>query len=200
MNVSGCPALQARIFDYRHLRWESNYFIEMFVSGLKGTDIKDRGRLDKEFNSLAVKVDAFGKTIVHRDFQSRNIMVTRGDVPRIIDYQGARIGPPGYDVASILWDPYFRLDEETRQQLLDYYIKGMKNFDQNFDQTEFRETLLPCRLQRHMQALGAYGFLSKAKGKLFFLKYTPLALQYLNEETTAARDEYPLLYLLIKDL
>ncbi|MEC4675418.1 MAG: phosphotransferase [Nitrospirota bacterium] len=199
-NVSDCPTLQSRIFDYRHLRWETNYFIEMFVSGLKGTDINDRGRLDREFHSLAVKVDAFGKTIVHRDFQSRNIMVTRGDIPWIIDYQGARMGPPGYDIASILWDPYSRLDEETRQRLLDYYIKGMKKLDQNFNETEFRETLLPCRLQRHMQALGAYGFLSKAKGKLFFQKYIPLTLRYLNEETAIAMDEYPALYLLIKGL
>jgi aminoglycoside/choline kinase family phosphotransferase len=121
-------------------------------------------------HELAEKADAFPKTIVHRDFQSQNIMITDGDIPRLIDFQGARIGPPGYDVVSMLWDPYYRLDEDLRERLLDYYIQGMiEKSGGKFIEEDFRKTLLTCRLQRHMQALGAYGFLSSVKGKKYFI-------------------------------
>ncbi len=200
-NVTECPMLQSRLFDYEHLRWETSYFIERFVIGLNRVDIKEREKLNKEFDRLARKVDTFRKSIVHRDFQSQNIMVTRGDIPRLVDYQGARIGPSAYDIASVLWDPYARLEDNMRERLLNYYIERMKLFsDNDFDETEFRQTILPCRLQRHMQALGAYSFLSMVKGKKYFLKYIPQALQYLKEEVALIKNEYPVLYNLVKDL
>ncbi len=200
-NISECNLLGSRIFDYEHLRWETDYFTERFVCGLIGADIKDQKRLDEEFEGLAKKVDSFRKSVIHRDFQSKNIMITKGNIPRILDYQGARIGPPAYDIASILWDPYFRLDEKMRVQLLDYYIEKMKDsHDNNFDEADFLNTILPCRLQRHMQALGAYGFLAKVKGKSYFLKYVPQAFQYLKEETETVKKEYPVLYGVVQNL
>jgi aminoglycoside/choline kinase family phosphotransferase len=61
----------------------------------------------------------------------------------------------------------------------------------------FSESLLYCRLQRHMQALGAYGFLSKEKDKHYFLRHVPEGLRYLKEEVTLARKEFPQLYDLV---
>jgi aminoglycoside/choline kinase family phosphotransferase len=90
-------------------------------------------------------------------------MIGKDNITRLLDYQGARIGPPAYDVASILWDTYYRLDADLREQLLRHYITRMAGRAQWFNEQVFRESLLPCRLQRHMQALGAYGFLSKGR-------------------------------------
>lgn len=196
-HVSECPPLQNRIFDYEHLRWETGYFIERFVEGIKNIRIKNPTSLNKEFHRLASKVDSFPKTVIHRDFQSQNIMVTKGGIPRIVDYQGARLGPPAYDVVSILWDPYYRLKIELRERLLNYYITEMKRRAEGFNEDAFRESLIPCRLQRHMQALGAYGFLSKIKGKRYFLKYIPEGLRLLKEEVSFSKDEYPELYALV---
>jgi NDP-sugar pyrophosphorylase family protein/aminoglycoside/choline kinase family phosphotransferase len=194
-NVSECLLLQSRVFDYSHLRWETDYFVERFAVGLKRAQIPERGLLECEFDRLAKTVDFFGKTLVHRDFQSQNIMVMNGMVPRVIDYQGARIGPPAYDLVSFLWDPYSPLDDRFRDALLDYYIAGVKGYrGSDFDEAAFRQTMLPCRLQRHMQALGAYGFLSKAKGRAYFLKHVPQALRYLKEEVEEVKDDYPALY------
>ncbi len=193
-NSSECPLLGSRLFDYDHLRWETDYFCERFVKGLLGIQLPQKKELDRELDGLARKVDSFGKKIVHRDFQSQNIMVTEGDVPRIIDYQGARMGPPAYDLASLLWDPYVALDEEMRRRLLDHYIQASRESTRAvFDEKSFLQTILPCRLQRHMQALGAYGFLSKEKGKTYFRKHIPRALRYLSEEAEAVRSEYPFL-------
>jgi aminoglycoside/choline kinase family phosphotransferase len=174
-------------------------------------------------------VDSFPKTIVHRDFQSQNIMITNGGIPRVLDYQGALIGPPAYDVVSLLWDPYYRLQDSLRERLLDYYIHkvipphpslekgGNVNLNaegnaashnppqshftkgglRGITEKEFRESILPCRLQRHMQALGAYGFLSSAKGKKYFLKYVPEGLRLLKEGVALCKNEYTELYNLV---
>ncbi len=193
--VSECPLLRERVFDYDHLRWETGYFIENFVSRIMHINVKSASSLEEEFQRLSTKVDSFSKTVIHRDFQSQNIMVTRGGVPRVIDYQGARIGPPGYDLASLLWDPYHRMQEGVRERLLNYYIRRMKGKNaEGFDESAFRAALLPCSLQRHMQALGAYGFLSSVKGKKYFLKYVGEGLRLLKEEISMAKDEYPALY------
>jgi NDP-sugar pyrophosphorylase family protein/aminoglycoside/choline kinase family phosphotransferase len=194
-HVSECLLLQSRIFDFSHLRWETDYFIERFVAGVKGLRVADPVLLEAEFDRLAREVDSFPKRVAHRDFQSQNIMVSYGDIPRVIDYQGARMGPPAYDLVSILWDPYVALDDGLRAVLLDHYIAGVKGLSgEIFDEKAFRETILPCRLQRHMQALGAYGFLSKVKGRAYFLKYVPQALHYLKEEADEVKDEYPALW------
>ena len=200
-NVSDCLLLQSRVFDAEHLRWETDYFIKRYVSGLRGISIPNLSLLCREFDSLAANVDFFEKVVVHRDFQSQNVMVAKGDVPRIIDYQGARIGPPAYDLASLLWDPYSPIDGGSRERLLEYYINGVRDYRGSaFDEEAFRKTLIPCRLQRHMQALGAYGFLSAVKGRSYFLRYVTQALRYLKEEVEAVINEYPLLCELISGL
>ena len=118
-----CSLLQERIFDYDHLRWETRYFMERFVEGLRNISITNASEVDEELHKLALKADSFHKTIVHRDFQSQNIMVVKGNLPRLLDYQGARIGPPAYDVASLLWDPYYRLEENTERTAFNHYIR-----------------------------------------------------------------------------
>jgi aminoglycoside/choline kinase family phosphotransferase len=213
-NVAVCPPLQSRVFDYEHFRWETDYFEDRFVHGVAKREVKNPSALKEEFHRLALKADSFPKTIVHRDFQSQNIVIDRGETPRFIDYQGARMGPPGYDVASILWDPYYRLDSDIREQLLNYYAhtieqadlhgrkrKGEKDAEKrSFIRDTFMDTLLSCRLQRHMQALGAYGFLSAVKGKKYFLKYVPEGLRLLKEDLSLAKEEFPVLYELVKGL
>ncbi len=199
-HVHECPELQSRIFDYTYLRWETGYFLERFVIGLKGITVSNPRALEDEFDRLARKVDAFPKSVIHRDFQSQNIMITAGGMPRLIDFQGARMAPAAYDVASILWDPYFRLDDAVRAALLAYYVSERRKQTQEFQEQAFLDSLIPCRLQRHMQALGAYGFLSAVKGKQYFLKHIPEALRLLKEETEAARNEYPELYKLVNNM
>jgi NDP-sugar pyrophosphorylase family protein len=198
-HVHDCPLLESRVFDYAYLRWETSYFLERFVIGLRKIAIGDRQALDEEFGLLAKAVGSFLPTIIHRDFQCQNIMVHRGH-PRVIDYQGARMAPPAYDIASILWDPYYRLEEDMRLRLLAYYTDTMRARSKEFEERPFLDSLVPCRLQRHMQALGAYGFLAVVKGKRYYLKYVPEALRLLSEETTMTAVTYPELHSLVQRL
>ena len=197
--VNECPPLEARIFDHDHLRWETSYFLERFVTGLRKARIPDPKALEEELNLLARTVSGFLPAVIHRDFQSQNIMLHQG-VLRVIDYQGARVAPPAYDVASILWDPYHRLDDDMRLRLLEYYMEAMRSRTRGFDAKSFRDSILPCCLQRHMQALGAYGFLSMVKGKKYFVKHIPEALRLLQDETRLTRNDYPALYELLQGL
>lgn len=206
-HLEECPMLKERIFDYEHFRWETDYFVERFVKAVTKIATSDNSKLDNELGALALRADSFFKTVIHRDFQSQNIMIMRQSELRIIDYQGARIGPPAYDVASLLWDPYYSIDAGLREGLLEYYIseiekRGLFSIDSGTGETTFnrglfRESLIVCRLQRHMQALGAYGFLSTVKGKKYFSKYIPEGLRLLKEDILIVKDEYPELYELI---
>jgi len=199
-HIHECPPLQGRIFDYDHLRWETGYFLDRFIIGLHKSSLNNRTALEEEFHRLAKTVDGFPRSVIHRDFQCQNIMITRGGIPRVIDFQGARMAPPAYDLASILWDPYHRLDEGIRERLAGYYAEEMKEYATGFDEKLFRDSLVPCRLQRHMQALGAYGFLSVVKGKKYFLRHIPEALRLLKEETASTKNDYPELYNLVNRL
>jgi NDP-sugar pyrophosphorylase family protein/aminoglycoside/choline kinase family phosphotransferase len=199
-HVGECPLLEARIFDYDYLRWETTYFLDRFVTGLRKLPIENRPAIDEALHRLAQSVFARPKVVIHRDFQCQNIMVHAGG-PRIIDYQGARLAPPAYDIASVLWDPYQRLDDGMRERLLAYYVDEMRaDRALPFDEQAFQDSLVACRLQRHMQALGAYGFLSEVKGKKYFLKHIPEALRLLKEDAAAARRDYPELARLIASL
>ncbi|HXX80441.1 MAG TPA: phosphotransferase [Thermodesulfovibrionales bacterium] len=198
--IHDCPTLQGRIFDYDHFRWETTYFLEEFVSGLRQITIPEPDALEQEFHTLASIADAFPKTIIHRDFQSQNIMITDGNMPRVIDYQGARIGPPTYDLASILWDPYHPLDHDMRNSLLAYYLSKRTEDDSTFSRDDFTTVLLPCRLQRHMQALGAYAFLSQKKGKRYFLKHVKEGVRLLKADIAEVKNAFPVLVKLIEKL
>ncbi|HDH00849.1 MAG TPA: hypothetical protein ENG80_03445 [Nitrospirae bacterium] len=175
--------------------------MERFVKGIRKKGVKNPFVLQKELQCLALKADSFRKTIIHRDFQSQNIMITDNAVPCLIDYQGARIGPPAYDVVSILWDPYVRLEDSMREGFINYYISKRKDIEgEGFMEEEFRGTLISCRLQRHMQALGAYGFLSAVKAKKYFLKYVPEGLRLLKQDLSVSGDGYPVLRELVMEL
>ena len=199
-HVHECLLLKTRIFDYDYLRWETTYFLDRFVAGLRRLEIANRPAIDEDLHRLAQRVDGQARSIIHRDFQCQNIMIHAG-VPRFIDYQGARMAPPAYDLASVLWDPYYRLDDGVRERLLAFYLSAMKaDAAGGFDEASFMQSLIPCRLQRHMQALGAYGFLTVVKSKKHFLKHVPEALRLLKSEAAEARREYPELARLIASL
>lgn len=197
--LSGCALLKERVFGHDYFLWESDYFIERFVKGLRDININNSTSLEKDLNALAAKADSLPKNVIHRDLQSQNIMVMKDEL-RLIDFQGARIGPPAYDIASILWDPYYCLDDALRDRLIKYYVKRMMADSGVFDDGLFWDSLVTCRLQRHMQVLGAYGFLSKIKGKKYFLKYVPEGLRLLKEDIELVGDNYRELKKIIVEL
>lgn len=161
--------------------WEQSYFLKNCLGRYFRMD---HARL-RELASLPVLNDMAGelaelpRVLVHRDFQSQNIIVRNG-LAYLIDFQGMRPGLAEYSVASLLYDPYVTLSEEERDQLISYYIERQKEFGWNVG-SQFVEMLPWCAIQRLMQALGAYGYLGMVKKYDAFLQYIPTALASLSE-------------------
>lgn len=155
------------------LERESGYFMVAFCRDFLGKEIPPG--LTGEFEDLAGQAARQpADFVLHRDFQSRNIMVRNSEI-RIIDFQGARLGPLGYDLASLLIDPYVGLSSDDQELLLDYYIdRATGRID--LDRADFLAGYYSLALQRNLQILGAFAFLSAKKGRHFFRKFIKPAL------------------------
>jgi len=155
------------------LEKELEYFRRSFLCNFLGlpaswNDLKD------DFCRLA---DLAGtndpSSCIHRDFQSRNIMIKEGKL-FIIDYQAIRYGPSEYDLASLLIDPYIGMPLQERQNLIKLHARLKKDFS-----VSRYEIVSLCR---NLQILAAFTFLGKDKGKPFFLEFIPRALKELGNK------------------
>ncbi|NLA75307.1 MAG: phosphotransferase [Deltaproteobacteria bacterium] len=156
---------------------EAWYFRDAFLRDYTriGTDLSI---LDKSFEHIiSVAENADKNFLLHRDFQSRNIMCLNSSIA-LLDWQGARLGPLAYDLASLLYDPYVDLTPDERTHLLDVYVSCLKVHVSDAA-TRFREYFPYIAVMRMLQALGAYSFLSQNQGKRYFETYIPVALQSL---------------------
>lgn len=207
-------------FDYAYFRWESEYFLKECVEGVFGVNLTackeiNITDLQQELHLIADKLSKAKKVILHRDLQSQNIMLKPLNLHSeaqstekssfnykiyFVDYQSARWGPASYDLASLLWDPYMELNDEIRQELVNYYLEEAFKYSASLNPSVFLEELSLCRIQRHMQALGAYGFLSSKRGKRNFLKFIPQAIKLLMEDIEESPIKLPNLRNLIRKL
>jgi N-acetylmuramate 1-kinase len=155
--------------------WEQNYFFENCLGRYFQVDKTkiDNVAASPAFQDIAENLAKRLRVLVHRDFQSQNILV-RNSQAYLIDFQGMRPGLAQYDLASLLYDPYVELTSAERDELLEHYCGEKPN-------TDFAETLRLCAMQRLMQALGAYGFLGLVKGHQHFLQHIPKAIGSLRE-------------------
>lgn len=178
---SECPDIDSRLFDRAQLLWETSYYRENYLEGHRGLTASQG--LQATFDALAARVDAHEKSILHRDFQSQNLMVKPDGTVHVIDYQGSRMGSVYYDLASLLLDPYVGLSDAEIDGLLRYFHEVQEDAP-DFD--VFRASFLEAGLQRVMQALGAYCFLSRVKGIAEFAGHIPAGeerLRWLVRET-----------------
>ena len=163
----------------RHLMLEreSGYFMEEFCQKYARVT-GEPDKLDREFEELADRIERQSVSyLMHRDYQSRNLMITPKGL-RVIDFQGARFGPLGYDLASLLNDPYVNLTENFKKDLLNHYLLCLDRHI-SLDREAFTEEYYHIALQRNLQVLGAYAFLSQERGKVFFRQFMPPALTNL---------------------
>ena len=174
-----CPEAVDRTLDRGVLAWETGYFRNRFLSGHLGLPAQALAPLDEEFDLLNEVVAAQPLVLLHRDFQSQNILLQDGRV-RLVDVQGMRLGPLGYDAASLLWDPYVELPCEMRSRLLERFARGA-SAPCGLEPAAVRACVLAAGLQRLMQALGAYGFLGHVKGKPAFLEHIPRGVANLQD-------------------
>jgi aminoglycoside/choline kinase family phosphotransferase len=166
-------------FNAALYRWEQHYFFEnclgryFKIENEKTTELAALPAL----HEIAERLDRLRRVLVHRDFQSQNLIIRNGQA-HLIDFQGMRPGLAEYDLASLLFDPYVDLPEDERAELMAYYCERVSQ-NGGRAQGDFEITLKLCAMQRLMQALGAYGFLGLVKRHKTFLQYIPVAVKSL---------------------
>jgi hypothetical protein len=130
-----------------------------------------------------------GLSFMHRDYQSRNLMIA-GGTPAVIDFQGARLGPPEYDLASLIYDPYTALDEALRGRLIAFYLAaaaaaGVPGIAA-LPTPEWWHRFHANAANRLMQALGAFAKLGGRFGRRGFVEHIPVALAALSAALSRA--------------
>jgi len=187
-DIEKCKPVYKRVFGYKDFRWESNYFRWSFLEVFCGYSSKETKNLDEDFHNIASCLVDEPLFFMHRDFQSTNIFFKEGYV-RIVDFQDAHRGLLTYDLASLLRDAYVSLSREMRNRLFSYYYSMLREKTNLYkDIKKFRRVYVLSAIQRNMQALGAFAFLSKFMKKRWFRKAIPQGVKYLKEGLEEIQD------------
>ena len=122
------------------------------------------------------------QVFVHRDYHSRNLMLTAADNPGILDFQDAVEGPLTYDLVSLLKDCYVQWPAEQVWQWALEFFNGLEAaVRERIDEEQFRRYFELMGAQRHLKAAGIFARLGHRDGKLAYLTDVPRTLSYIVE-------------------
>lgn len=186
-------------YDRTLLTRELMLFPDWYVAKHLGVDMKDEHKalLDTVFERILTNNLAQPQVYVHRDWHSRNLMVSEPN-PGILDFQDAVYGPITYDLASIYRDAYIQWDEE---QQLDWVIRYWEKaraarLPVPEDFGAFWRDFEWMGAQRHIKVLGIFARLYHRDGKDGYLKDMPRVMGYLRRVCERYDELKPLLFLL----
>ena len=169
-------------YDEKLLRFELSLFHDWLCGTHLGIEFTD----DEEdwWQSLCDRLVANAldqpQVFVHRDYHSRNLMVTDVDNPGILDFQDAVEGPLTYDLVSLLKDCYVKWPaEQIWQWALDFYGALDPGLRESVDEAQFRRYFELMGVQRHLKAAGIFARLNHRDGKSVYLGDVPRTLSYI---------------------
>ncbi len=176
-------------YDRAPLSRELNLMPEWFLERhLKLTlTPEERALLTVTFEFLMSEVLEQPTVFVHRDFHSRNLMVTTANNPGVLDFQDALRGPIGYDLVSLLKDCYIAWPRSRVESWLRDYRRLVRSrgLTTGADDQEFQRWFDLIGVQRHLKVLGIFARLWYRDGKAGYLGDLPLTLDYVRD--TCAR-------------
>lgn len=177
---TGC-VVSSRTFDFELLRWEIEHFKEWGLDA-RGKPLADAdvAQWNAIADRLARRVAALPKGFVHRDYQSRNLMVVPSDPPRLvwIDFQDALLGPRVYDLVALLNDSYQEFDRAFVESRLSDYADaaGLPATSRASLVEEFDVVTV----QRKLKDAGRFVFIDRQKGNPSFLKFVTPTIRKVN--------------------
>jgi aminoglycoside/choline kinase family phosphotransferase len=175
------------VYDETLLMSEMELFREWLLGKHLGLDLSDAQQtmLDDVFSELANNALAQPQVCVHRDYHSRNLMVTGINNPGILDFQDAVIGPLTYDLVSLLRDCYVKWPGEwVKDWAMGYQDLALQTGilqGQHDDPELFLRWFDLMGVQRHLKAAGIFARLNHRDGKPGYLEDIPRTLSYVTE-------------------
>jgi len=173
---------QLPIYNEELLRRELMLFPDWYLKQhleykISDKEVEDLNRIFDEIIENNVQQPS---VFVHRDFHSRNLMITPDNQIGVLDFQDAVIGPITYDLVSVFRDAYIEWNEEQQMDWVIRYWESAKRegLPVNEDFGEFYKDFEWMGLQRHLKVLGIFARLYHRDGKDGYLKNLPLVLQY----------------------
>ncbi len=186
-------------YDEKLLRFELGLFPDWYVARHLQAALTDdqQAVLEQTFDRIVRNNLAQPRVFVHRDYHSRNLMVTTPN-PGVLDFQDAVAGPITYDLVSLLKDAYIQWDEE---RILDwairYWEKARKaGLPVTADFGEFYRDFEWMGVQRHIKVLGIFARLCYRDGKAAYLNDMPRVMHYLRKACERYQELRPMLGLL----
>ncbi len=159
-----------RAFDDELLRWEIDHFREWALEA-RGVTLTadDRATFDAVAHRLAHRIASWPRRFVHRDYQSRNLMVRADERLCWIDFQDALLGPRIYDLVALLNDSYQTFDRAFVEARLDDYARahGLSSAERAEVGREFDLVTV----QRKLKDAGRFVFIDRVKKNPSFLKF-----------------------------
>ena len=188
------------IYNEALLTREMLLFPDWYVSKHLGQTLNAEQQvwLQQTFTALNKNILSQGQVTVHRDYHSRNLMVTHENTPGILDFQDAVHGAISYDLVSLLKDAYIQWDEEQIIDMAVRYWEPAKKAGLPVanDFSEFYRDFEWMGAQRHIKILGIFARLYHRDGKDGYLKDLPLVMHYLRKVSERYVELRPMLRLL----
>ncbi|MEZ5503599.1 MAG: phosphotransferase [Halioglobus sp.] len=187
VTMAGPPCVTSGLENYDRtlLSEELGRFPRWFVRGLLGyePDGAEQRLLDAVSSRLIDSALEQPRVLVHRDFHSRNLMLTADDELAVIDFQDAVAGPITYDLVSLLRDCYIQWPAaQVDQWARDYHgLLVSRDLLAATDEATFMRWFDLMGLQRHVKVLGTFARLYLRDGKSSYLDDLPLVIHYVSE-------------------
>jgi aminoglycoside/choline kinase family phosphotransferase len=169
------------VYDEALLRREMRLFTEWLLAKYLQIDLsnEETASINTVFTLLVENALQQPQVFVHRDFHSRNLMITKTNNPGVIDYQDAVSGPMSYDLVSLLKDCYIKWPKQEIKRWVDIYLQQLSENETEIDRQTFQRWFDLMGVQRHLKASGIFARLSLRDGKHSFLNDVPRTLSYI---------------------
>ena len=182
IQMQHCSTHSLPTFDKPHMLKEMSLFHDWFLQAyLKLTLTTDETNvLNDTFHHIADRIAHQPQVFIHRDYHSRNLMITEKDKQTslaIIDFQDAMCGPITYDLVSLLKDCYIKLPETSYQHYLELFYQHQP-LAQTWSLQTLNDEVDYCGLQRHLKVLGIFCRLHLRDKKPNYLRDLPLTMDY----------------------
>jgi aminoglycoside/choline kinase family phosphotransferase len=187
-SAAGALPAYDRALLLREMALMPEWFLERHLGFTLGQP--ERDLLNRLFEVLVAAALAQPVSFVHRDYHSRNLLLTERDNPGIIDFQDAVCGPLTYDAVSLLKDCYIAWPPARVRGWVANYRERLLSagFDLPADESQFLRWFDLMGLQRHIKVLGIFARLHYRDGKSGYLKDLPRVIDY-TQQTAAAYPE-----------